>query len=604
MSITVEFAPTKKEIFKKGDEECQELAEKFSKTGEVYIDPEFPPNETSIGVIKNKDTGEVQVQKSEPWLQPKEFIKPWCFLREDCVDEWKVWDDPQPFHVKQGNLGNCGLIATLMAVAQKKKLIEQIVPKRDYTMDCGIVQVRLFVNGEWKVIKTDFHIPQKDGYELFSRMTKRQCWVAFIEKAFAKVKGSYGQLHCFCPTEAFTCLTGHPSKAICINSENNCDGLWEELVKHNSSGYLLVAATPNTENGSEEEKKYKDVHLLSQHGYAILGLNEHGGHRLLRLGNGGRYRFTGKWSHLHAYDNEFLKDLCPLDRKMSNWGIFWMEIGEFRQFFSCYYVGEYQEESTVLKIKETVCRKQGDDKQFLRLEIQKHCELKIDIKTFLNGNIYMYNLFLNIHECSENNQCGELLHSFNAYGSQLDSDTVSFSPGVYLLVFVRIQYNPCMENEWTICSSTSLDKSQLQFISCPFSVHYRSLTEVFLKYGEAEKIEQDQIVVYKWRGKYNCIFMVDNLRESEYVYVKCKITSGNEDELWRCLSFYYKYWHPVPPKSRSIVGVVSSRKYEPITVTVDVQYSINYLYFKWINHLDAWGKRDHLENFTPLEFEN
>ncbi|EGT34596.1 hypothetical protein CAEBREN_09691 [Caenorhabditis brenneri] len=245
-------------------------------------------------------------------------------------------------------------------------------------------------------------------------MTKRQCWVAFIEKALAKVKGSYGQLHRFCPTEAFTCLTGHPSKAICINSETNCDTLWEDLVKHNSSGYLLVAATPNTENGSEEEKKYKDVHLLSQHGYAILGLKEHGGHRLLRLGNGGRHRFTGKWSHLPAYDNEFLKDLCPLDRKMSNWGIFWMEIGEFRQFFSCYYVGEYQEESTVLKFKETVRRKQRDDMQ-------------------------------------------------------------------------------------------------------------------------------------------------------------CKITSGNEEELWKCLSFWNPYWHPVPPLSRSIVGVVSSRKYEPITVTVDVQ---------------------------------
>ncbi|CAL2038967.1 unnamed protein product [Caenorhabditis brenneri] len=600
MPITVEFAPKKEEILKKGDEECKELAEKLRETGDVYIDPDFPPNKTSIGVLKNYDTGEIQVPESdEPWLQPKEFIKP-HYLRRDYVDEWKVWDNPHPFHVKQGYIGDCWLIAGLMAIAQKKGLVEQIIPKRDYTMDCGIVQVRLFVDGEWKVIKTDFHIPQFDGWELFSKMIERQCWVAFIEKAFAKVKGSYGQLRSFCPTEAFTCLTGHPSKAIRINSENNCDGLWEDLVKHDSSGSFLAAATPKIEEGSEEEKKFEEVDIDTNHAYAILGLKEHYGHRLLRLGHGNWSRFKGEWSHLHAYDNEFLEDLCSFDRGMSNWGTFWIDIEDFRRFFTFYFVCGHREWFTAVRFKEIVRRKKGDDMQILRLKIQKHCELKIDIKVFENGKPYMNNLFLNIHKCSEDNQCGELLYSFNAYYFQLQSDTVSFSPGVYLLVFVCFDDNLCMENEWTIWSSTSLDKSQIEFISCPFSVHYRSVTEVIFKYGEAEKIEEDQIVVYKWRGKYNCFFMVDNLRESEYVYVKCKITSGNEDELWSCLSFCTNYWHPVPPMSRSIVGVVSRRKYEPITVSVDVQYSISF-HFKWINHIDAWRSRDHLENFTPLE---
>ncbi|CAL2038965.1 unnamed protein product [Caenorhabditis brenneri] len=540
MPIAVEFSTAKEEIFEKGDEECRELAEKLRKTGEVYIDPDFPPNETSIGVIKHRKTGEVLQKSDEPWLQPKEFIEP-HYLRKDCVDEWKVWDNPHLFHVKQGRVGNCGLIATLMAIVQKKELIEQIIPKRDYTMDCGIVQVRLFVDGEWKVIKTDFHIPQKNGRERFSKMTKRQCWVAFIEKAFAKVKGSYGQLDGFCMYEAFTFLTGHPTKINYINSETDSDALWEDLIKHNSSGFLLIAGTPEIEKGSEEEDQYEDVDIVTNHAYAILGFKEHDDHRLLQLGHGNRKRFTGTWSHLHPYDNEFLGDLCPLDREMSNWRIFWIDIEDFRRFFTLYLVCEYREGFTALRFKETVRRKQRDDMQILRLEIQKQCELKIDIATFENGNTYMYNLFLNIHKCSEENKCGELLYSFNAYGSQLESDTISFSPGVYLLVFVRIQYDLCMENDWTIWSSTSLDKSQLQFISCPFSVHYRSLTDVILKYGEAEKIEQDQIVVHKWRGKYNCFFMVDNLRESEYVRVKCKITSGNEEELWTCISFCTNY---------------------------------------------------------------
>ena len=69
----------------------------------------------------------------EPWLQPKEFVEP-HFSRAGCVDEWKVWDDPHPFHVAQGYVENCGLIAALMAIAQKKELIEQIIPRRDYTI--------------------------------------------------------------------------------------------------------------------------------------------------------------------------------------------------------------------------------------------------------------------------------------------------------------------------------------------------------------------------------------------------------------------------------------------------------------------------------------
>lgn len=82
-----------------------------------------------------------------------------------------------------------------------------------YRITCSITLIlwfRLLINGEWKVIKIDFHVPSSSAsYEIFTPMVRKQAWAALIQKAFAKLGGSYAKLHGGFADIAFLQLTGN-----------------------------------------------------------------------------------------------------------------------------------------------------------------------------------------------------------------------------------------------------------------------------------------------------------------------------------------------------------------------------------------------------------
>ena len=56
--------------------------------------------------------------------------------------------------------------------------------------------VRLFVNGKWKTILVDLCFPvDKYGKLCAAQPYKNQVWVMLLEKAWAKIFGSYDSIH-------------------------------------------------------------------------------------------------------------------------------------------------------------------------------------------------------------------------------------------------------------------------------------------------------------------------------------------------------------------------------------------------------------------------
>ena len=90
---------------------------------------------------------------------------------------------------------------------------------------------RLFINGKWEVLKLDYFIPKSYGVRtIYANIIQCQLWVALIEKAFAKVKGNYGNLDEGSCEEAFTYLTGCPCRSQKIDKEMDEVKLWKELM--------------------------------------------------------------------------------------------------------------------------------------------------------------------------------------------------------------------------------------------------------------------------------------------------------------------------------------------------------------------------------------
>uniref|UniRef100_A0A1I7UMB0 Calpain catalytic domain-containing protein n=1 Tax=Caenorhabditis tropicalis TaxID=1561998 RepID=A0A1I7UMB0_9PELO len=303
MSFHWERLRSKEEIFEEGDQDCREHAAYLKQRKEVFIDEEFPPTRETLGVLKDIDTGEKDEEDLDnEWLAPHQFSNSQLY-RLNNFGKYQMWTDPWPFHVCQGRLGDCWLIAAIMTIARKKKLLEELIPRNDYTADTGVVQVRLFIDGKWNVIKTDYFLPHIDRFERFAKMPKRQAWVAFIEKAYAKTQGTFGGLTGGFPHNAFRTLTGCMTKMYIFGRNVDKDKMWAEVNEWLAADFLVCVATPTFDDQTKKEVRYFDRHMISDcHVYAVLGTTVENGHRLFHLGSNSTLKWNGKWSEKPGYD--------------------------------------------------------------------------------------------------------------------------------------------------------------------------------------------------------------------------------------------------------------------------------------------------------------
>ena len=72
--------------------------------------------------------------------------------------------------------------------------------------------MRLCKNGEWQSITVDDYFPcHVDGGAIFSTTAENELWIMILEKAYAKLHGSYLALRGGYAFEAFQDLTGCPT---------------------------------------------------------------------------------------------------------------------------------------------------------------------------------------------------------------------------------------------------------------------------------------------------------------------------------------------------------------------------------------------------------
>ncbi|KAF1754323.1 hypothetical protein GCK72_020883 [Caenorhabditis remanei] len=542
MSFSVKFPPTKKYIFEKSDEECRKLAETLRSTGEVFVDPEFPPNGASLGTIEDRKYFE---KSDAPWYAPHEFDK-----------NWSVYNDPWPFEIAQGDMGDCWLIAVLMCIAQRKEILEHVLPPRDYNFDCGIVQVRLFIDGEWQVIKIDYHIPQIDGKERFVESNSKEFWAAFIEKAFAKLEGGYAELNGgHTVSWAFECLTGNPCRSIAIKKKYCPDGFWKFLIKNNSSSYLMAAGTHNVETDLEKKKYFENSVLETNHAYSILDVKEQNGNRLILIEVSCKYH---------------------LDDKKIESRVFWLKFEEFLLCFGELYVCKYTGILEKQLFSQTIKRTVKQDCQVLRLDTQQRQTFRIEViseEYTLNDQAHLY---LNIHRATTNNKCGEVLMSvedicsgrggascvlnpeISFFLSHNLIESITLDPGSYFLVFIPTEHSNNEHTlDWTVESSTTLENVSISFVNFPCTFLVESLQGVIMKYGEREEIEKEEndkekIVVYIWKDDYYSLALVENNSNSDYVRIKSKLLVSDPDDNGD--RYYWNVWCTVPPNTRSIVA--------------------------------------------------
>lgn len=158
----------------------QTLREACVANGTMFEDPDFPASDSSLMFSRRPD-------RYIEWLRPGDIV-----------------DDPQffvegysRFDVQQGELGDCWLLAAAANLTQDSKLFFRVIPPdQDFQENyAGIFHFKFWQYGKWVEVVIDDRLPTVHGELIYMHSTeKNEFWSALLEKAYAKLHGSYEAL--------------------------------------------------------------------------------------------------------------------------------------------------------------------------------------------------------------------------------------------------------------------------------------------------------------------------------------------------------------------------------------------------------------------------
>ncbi|XP_053684463.1 calpain-B-like isoform X2 [Sabethes cyaneus] len=171
-----------------------ELRDRCRRGGTLFEDPEFPANASSLSF-----SGDYRLNIR--WLRPKEISQGAVFFENSY----------SRFDINQGELGDCWLLAAAANLTQNPMLFSRIVPDDNSFVENygGIFHFRFWRFGHWCDVVIDDRLPTINGSLVYMRSTeKNEFWSALLEKAYAKLFGSYEALRGGSASEAMEDFTG------------------------------------------------------------------------------------------------------------------------------------------------------------------------------------------------------------------------------------------------------------------------------------------------------------------------------------------------------------------------------------------------------------
>jgi len=287
---------------------------------ECFVDPFFPP--TSDSIFRGGE--QIKLDHVVHWRRPKQFFSgPYDVFFEEI----------EPNDIKQGQLGDCWLECAIASLAERPQLVRRLFLTSQRSEE-GLYRLRLCKDGEWVEVTVDDYFPCfPNDKPMFSRSHGNELWVMLLEKAYAKLVGSYMLLRGGWAHEGMSDLTGCPTTTYDFEKTDNKEALWAKIVAMDAKGALIAAATAGQDMWTEARRPNQEGGLVPGHAYTVISAKDIRGHRLLNIRNPwGQFEWGGDWSDKSPlWTNELKILLNPvLDE---NDGTFWMSYTDFLSNF-------------------------------------------------------------------------------------------------------------------------------------------------------------------------------------------------------------------------------------------------------------------------------
>ncbi|XP_025973133.1 calpain-9 isoform X2 [Dromaius novaehollandiae] len=299
----------------------EELRQECRRRRVLFEDPDFPATDASLFFSEKPPISFV-------WKRPGDIVKDPKFIVGGATRT----------DICQGDLGDCWLLAAIASLTLNEKTLARVVPPdQNFGPDyAGIFHFQFWQHNEWLDVVIDDRLPTFKSRLVFLHSAERnEFWSALLEKAYAKLNGSYEALKGGSTIEAMEDFTGGVGEMYEVKrAPDNFYEILEKALKRCS----MVGCSIDTSSAAESEAK-TPFGLIKGHAYSVTGIDEvsYRGRKvqLMRIRNPwGQVEWNGPWSD----NSPEWRSVSPSEQKRLSQtalddGEFWMKFEDFKVHF-------------------------------------------------------------------------------------------------------------------------------------------------------------------------------------------------------------------------------------------------------------------------------
>jgi len=351
-----------------------------------FVDEEFPPNDASLGDVGGDSANESGGKKAGKTV----WVRAMHFSRRDGAEpshptigdshmrlfEGKI----EAQDILQGALGDCWLLAAMATLAEHEGAINALF-QDSCVQPSGKYHIRLFdpQQKRWKVIQIDDFVPcmgnelddsgvarGPDGTPkaLYARPHGREIWAMLLEKAFAKLCGSYASTEAGITEWGICAMTGGSAwrytrdgakwerldlvaeeeskdKRACgfkSSAETHDDEEFFQLLRYYHRQGAILCCGGVKDAGQQQGLVPKHAFSLLQVRTVFVSWHSEDVFRMVQIRNPwGTGEWKGPWSDTSPLWDQYPHVRQALDFSGSDDGTYWMQWEDFCQYWG--YVG-------------------------------------------------------------------------------------------------------------------------------------------------------------------------------------------------------------------------------------------------------------------------
>ncbi|KAM9770103.1 calpain-9 [Menidia menidia] len=299
----------------------EQLRQECLQNGVLFEDPDFPATDSSLFFSQSVP---VQIE----WKRPPEI----------CENPHFIVGGANRTDICQGQLGDCWLLAAIASLTLKENALARVVPHdQDFGRGyAGIFHFQFWKHNKWLDVVVDDRLPTvRDKLIMLHSASNNEFWSALLEKAYAKIHGSYESLKGGSTMEAMEDFTGGVGEV--YETKAAPENLFSIMKKALDRGSMMGCSIDITSSAESEAKT--STGLVKGHAYSITGMEEISFRgqtvQLIRVRNPwGQVEWNGPWSdQSREWDYVDKAEKNRILQNATDDGEFWMEFGDFKRNF-------------------------------------------------------------------------------------------------------------------------------------------------------------------------------------------------------------------------------------------------------------------------------